>query len=75
MKSFNIFGVHRKIIFLERVMKNRYIGSLPKKREAWTVCRFKGELDKKEGGVFEGVIPQCTLRNNYVNVYKSEELI
>ena len=61
MKSFNIFGAHRKIKFLERVMKNRYIGALPKKREAWTVCRFKGELDKKEGGVFEGVITQCTL--------------
>ena len=34
-------------------MKNQYIGGLPKNRgawRAWTVCRFKGELDKKEGG-------------------------
>ena len=65
MKSFNIFGVHRKIKFFEGVMKNRYIGGMPKKRGAWTVCRFKGEergLTKKEGGgVFElGLIPHCT---------------
>ena len=31
---------------------------------AWRACRFKGELDKKEGGGFfevEELIPQCTL--------------
>ena len=28
---------------------------MPKKGEAWIVCRFKGEPGKKkEGGVFEG---------------------
>ena len=33
------------------------------KRGAWTVCRFKKGLNKKEDfAVFEGdVIPQCTL--------------
>ena len=31
------------------------------KKGAWTVCRFKGELDKKGGTVFEGeLIPKCT---------------
>ena len=24
------------------------------KKEAWTVCQFKGGLGKNEGGVFEG---------------------
>ena len=39
-----------------------YRGELPKKG-AWAVCRFKGWIGKKEGGVFEGerLIPQCTL--------------
>ena len=41
-----------------------YREELPKKW-AWTVCRFKGGLAKKEGeGVFEGaggLIPQCAL--------------
>ena len=34
------------------------------KRGAWTVCKFKGGLGKKEGGgVFERgeLIPRCTL--------------
>ena len=33
------------------------------KKEAWTVCRFKKGLGRKEGfGVFHGgLIPQCTL--------------
>ena len=33
------------------------------KTGAWTVCRFKKELGKKEGlGVFEGgLIPECNL--------------
>ena len=32
-----------------------YGGKLPKKERAWTVYRFKGGLDKNEGGgVFEG---------------------
>ena len=37
---------------------------MPKKGWAWTVCRFKGGLARKGGGVFEGewgLIPQCTL--------------
>ena len=33
-------------------MKNRYRGGDYLKRGAWTVCRFKGELGKKEGVVF-----------------------
>ena len=40
-------------------MKNQYIGGGGwgdcLKRGAWTVCRFKGGLGKKDGGsVFEG---------------------
>ena len=51
--------------------KNRYRGDDCLKRTggggAWTVCRFKEGLGKKEGGgggggVFEGgLTPQCTL--------------
>ena len=38
--------------------KNQFIkGVLPEREGAWTVCRFKGRLGKKEGGL----IPQCTL--------------
>ena len=48
-------------------MKNKtwYIGGCLKKG-AWTVCRFKGGLGKKDGGgVFEGgMIPQCTVLPN-----------
>ena len=48
------------------VMKNQYYrgGEFPKKRVAWTVCRFKGGgLGKEEGdSTFEGgLIPQCIL--------------
>ena len=57
----HFWGSQKNQIFREGYEKPIYIGALPKKREAWTVCRFKGELDKKEGGVFEGVITQCTL--------------
>ena len=50
-------GVHWKAQLLGReFMKNQYRGGDCLKREAWTVCRFKGGLGKKEGGgVFEGV--------------------
>ena len=45
-------------------MKNQYRGGDCLKRGAWTVCRFKEGLGKKEGEgvVFEkGLISQCTL--------------
>ena len=58
MKNVNVTGVHWKIRFLEGFHeKPIYRGELPQKggRGAWTVCRFKRGLDKKEGGgVFEG---------------------
>ena len=41
------------------------MGLREKMGRTWRVCRFKGELDKNEGGGFfegEGLIPQCTLR-------------
>ena len=34
--------------------KNQYLGRNCLKRGAWTVCQFKGEAGKKEGGDFEG---------------------
>ena len=35
--------------------KTNTVGGLPKKGGAWTVCRFKGGIGKKEGnGAFEG---------------------
>ena len=44
-------------------MRNQYIKGELRKKGAWTVRRFKGGLDEKEGvAVFEGwLIPQCTL--------------
>ena len=64
MKNFNILGVHWKIWFLGGgLTKNQYRGDELPKKGAWTVCRFKGGLGKKDGGgVFEGgLIPQCIL--------------
>ena len=39
--------------------KNQYIGGNCLKRQAWTVCRFKGGRTWKKRR--EGVIPQCTV--------------
>ena len=51
MKSVNIFGVHWKIWFLGvGVHKKPIQRGDCLKRGAWTVCRFQGELGKKEGG-------------------------
>ena len=48
-------GVHKKVIYWRELSK--------KGGGAWTFCRFKGKLSKKEGGggwrVF--LIPKCTL--------------
>ena len=41
--------------------KTNIKGGIALKRETWAVCRFKETLAKKEGGVFEELIPQCTL--------------
>ena len=58
MKNFYVLGVHWKIQLLGGdSQKNNIEGRLGDclKRGAWTVCRFKGGLGKKEGvGVFEG---------------------
>ena len=54
MKGFNILEVHWKILFLGGVHKKPVYRGDCLKREAWTVCRFKGGLGKKErGSVFE----------------------
>ena len=47
-------------------MINQYEGALPK-NGAWTVCQFKGELDKKDrDGVFDGVdTPMQDVSNCY----------
>ena len=49
-------GLHWKIWFIWGRFheKPMYRGGLPEKRRAWTVCRFKRGLGKKEEGVFEG---------------------
>ena len=53
MKNFNILEVNRKIWFLQGVHKKKqYTGGNCLKRKAWTVCRFKRRLYKKEGVVF-----------------------
>ena len=38
------------------VMKNQYREDFPKRGGAWTVCWFKGGLDKKKGIAVEGVV-------------------
>ena len=41
--------------FREGFKKNQYRGGNCLKRGgAWTVCRFKGGMVRKRGGVFEG---------------------
>ena len=57
MKNFCIMGVHWKSHFFLGggggwFINNQYIhiGELPKKVGAWTVCKFKRELGKNEGG-------------------------
>ena len=55
MKNFNILGVHRKIWVLRGGGHKRPIYRWDcLKREAWTVCRFKGGWQERGGGVFEG---------------------
>ena len=53
MKNFNIFGVHRNIHFGGGLYEESICRGDCLKRGAWPVCRFKGELSKKGGGVFE----------------------
>ena len=60
MKNLNIFGFHWKIrLFwgwvwgVGRGVHETGADCL-KKWDAWTVCKFKGGLGKKEGVVFEG---------------------
>ena len=52
MKNYNIMGVHWKIWFLVGFTKNQYIAGNLLERGAWTVCRFKGGLEKKRRVVF-----------------------
>ena len=53
MKNFNTLGFHWKIQLLGG---GEFRGRIVKKGGAWTVCRFKGELGKKEGVVFWEVV-------------------
>ena len=53
-KNYNIMGVHWKIWFLVGFMKNQYIAGNLLERGAWTVCRFKGGLEKRGGWCFWG---------------------
>ena len=54
MTNFNIMGVQEKIRFLWGFTKKECLGEgrLPKKGEAWRVCRFKSRLAKKRGWYF-----------------------
>ena len=77
MKSLNIFGVHGKIVgFLGGVTKSQYWGGNCLKKGAWTFCRFKEGLVKKEweevwrGGWGGWLIPQCTLCYSYIQKCK-----
>ena len=74
MKNLNVFGVHWKIQLLEGDSRKTNIeGGLSKKKGAWTVCQFDGELCKKEGGdvlevgggEVDTLIPQYTLLERY----------
>ena len=58
MKKFNIWVSTEKSDYQGRSSQKANIdGGIALKGGggAWTVCKFKGGLDKKEGGVFEGV--------------------
>ena len=50
----NIMQVYWKIQILGENPQKQYIGGNCLKREAWTVCRFKGSLVKKRGWIFLG---------------------
>ena len=54
--DFNIFwGPLKNPTFRGEFTKTNIEGGLPKKKRAWTVCQFDGELCKKEDGdVFDG---------------------
>ena len=53
MKNLNILGVHWKIRILVRgFTKKQYREGDCPKRGAWTICKFKRGLGKKEGVVF-----------------------
>ena len=56
MKNFNIFWVHAKIRVLELqgVLKNQYIGVDCLKRGRWTNRRLKEVLIKKKDGGLRG---------------------
>ena len=55
-KKFWYYGVSLKSqIFKEGLPKKQNIGGIAERGGTWTVCRFKGGLSEKEGGiVFEG---------------------
>ena len=48
----NYGGSLKNPVFIGRLTKNQCIGEIAKKGWAWTVCRFKELLDKKEEMVF-----------------------
>ena len=48
-------GSLKDVTFKGEILKNQCIGGDWLKREgAWKVCGFKGRLNKKERGAFEG---------------------
>ena len=82
MKSFNIFGNHRKIRFLGGSSRKTNIsGKLPKKGKFGQFVDLRGGVGwgggvgKTGGGAFEGggcLIPQCTRRGvAYILLIKS----
>ena len=77
MKNCNIFGVHWKVQFLEGAHEKPIQRKDCLKRGAWTVCRFKAGLGKKEeSGVFKGGWRVDTSMHNVLKnnlLYKSQE--
>ena len=74
MKNFNILGFHWKIQFLGEggsSQKNNIEGEDSLKKEAWTVCRFKGVgeggLARKRGWGFWGEVDTPMHTMNHIN--------
>ena len=52
IKNFNIIGIHKKVRFLWGILKNQYIGGLPKKWGFGEFADLRGSLAIKKGMVF-----------------------
>ena len=68
MEKFNIMGILWRKRFLAGFMRNQYIGENCFKRQAWAVCRFKGNLTRnREGGGVDN-----SIHSNVLNLLQAK---